>query len=330
MSAPDVAVIIVNYRTADMSIAAAESVLTRAPDGLQVEVHLVDNASPGNDREVLLAASQRWGDAVTLHLEDSNHGFGRGNNVVLRQLAARKDAPAKVYLLNPDARLVTNAVAQMSAFLDAHPRAAMVGSAILHDRSLEPAVCAFRFPGVLSEFVEAVNFGPLTRLFDHHLVGYPAELPLQQVDWVSGASMMGRLDALAQVDFFDPDFFLYYEEVEMMHRLKSRGWEIWHLPDAKVAHISGASTGVTGEENRRRPLPGYWYDSWRMYFEKCSGRSGARLTAFARLIGTVIGDTLARLRRKPSETPGNFVKDFTRNVLSPLLGRSGAGTGTAQ
>lgn len=329
MSAPDVAVIIVNYRTADMSIAAADSVLNRPADGLKVEVHVVDNASPGNDRDVLLDAARRWGDAVTLHLEDTNHGFGRGNNVVLRQLAARTDAPAKAYLLNPDARLVTNAVAQMSAFLDAHPRAAVVGSAILHEGSLDPAVCAFRFPGALSEFVESVNFGPLSRLFQSRLVGLPAEIPLQQVDWVSGASMMARLDVLAEVGFFDPDFFLYFEEVELMHRIKARGHEIWHMPDAKIVHVAGASTGVTGEENRRRPLPGYWYDSWRMYFEKCSGRSGARLTAFARLVGTVIGDALAGLRRKPSQTPGNFLADFRRNVLSPLLSRNGAGAGTA-
>jgi GT2 family glycosyltransferase len=80
----DVAVVIVNYGTADMAIAAADSVLNRTADGLTVEVHLVDNASPGNDAEVLRQAASRWGDAVTLHLEPTNHGFGRGNNVVLR------------------------------------------------------------------------------------------------------------------------------------------------------------------------------------------------------------------------------------------------------
>lgn len=330
MPAPDVAVIIVNYRTAEMSIAAADSVLDRPQDGLQVEVHVVDNASPGNDRAMLIDASRRWGDAVTLHLEDVNHGFGRGNNVVLRQLAARKDGPAKAYLLNPDARLVTNAVAQLATFLDAHPRAAVVGSAILHDGSLEPAVCAFRFPSALTEFVEAVNFGPVSRFFSGHAIAFPPEIPQQQVDWVSGASLMCRLDALAEVGFFDPDFFLYYEEVEMMHRLKARGWEIWHMPEAKVVHVSGASTGVSGEQNRRRPLPGYWYDSWRLYFLKSSGRAGARKAAFARLAGTIIGDGIARLRRKQPESPGNFVPDFRRNVLNPLLSWDSGPAGTAR
>ena len=164
---------------------------------------------------------------------------------MLRKLAQRADPPAKVFLLNPDARLETNAVAQLSAFLDDHPKAAVVGSAILHEGSFAPATCAFRFPGALSEFVEFREFGPLARLFKTRTVAFPADMPLQQVDWVSGASMMARLDALAAVEFFDPDFFLYFEEVDLMHRLKRRGWQVWHLPQAKVVHVAGAATGVT-------------------------------------------------------------------------------------
>ena len=318
----DVAVIIVNYGTADMAIAAVDSVLSRAPDGLSVEVHVVDNASPGDDATILRQTAPRWGEAVTLHLETTNHGFGRGNNVVLRTLAQRAAPPAKVFLLNPDARLETNAVAQLSAFLDAHPQAAVVGSAILHEGSFAPATCAFRFPGALSEFVTAVQFGPLSRLFQNRTVAFPADMPLQQVDWVSGASMMARLDALAAVEFFDPDFFLYFEEVDLMHRLKRRGWQVWHLPQAKVVHVAGAATGVTRITDERPPLPAYWYDSWRMYFEKQHGRSGARFAALARLTGTILGNMLSRLRRKPSHSPRNFVPDFRRHVVQPLFRKS--------
>ena len=316
----DVAVVIVNYNTPRMAIAAADSVLQRAPDGLSVEIHLVDNASPGNDREVLSEAAARWGDAVTLHLEAVNHGFGRGNNLVLRQLAARPEPPDKVYLLNPDARLVTNAVAELAAFLDAHPRAGVVGSDIVDETTLKPVVCAFRFPGLVSEFSGALQIGPIGRMLKRWQVAFPPGIPLQEVDWVSGASMMARLPALAEVGFFDPDFFLYYEEVDLMHRMKRRGWEVWHLPEAKVIHIAGAATGVTSANPERPPLPGYWFDSWRFYFEKTHGRAGARVVALARWIGTVLGDLQCRLRRKPVKGPRNFASDFRRQVLRPLFG----------
>jgi GT2 family glycosyltransferase len=315
----DVSVVIVNYNTPEMAIAAADSVLDRAEDGLSVEIHLVDNASPGNDRAVLSQASARWGDAVTLHLETVNHGFGRGNNLVLLKLAARPDPPTKIYLLNPDARLVTNAVAELAAFLDAHPKAAVVGSGIVHERTLEPVVCAFRFPGVISEFSGSVQFGPLARLLRPWQVAFPPGIPTRQVDWVAGASMMGRLEALKEVGFFDPDYFLYYEEVDLMHRLKRRGWEVWHYPKAQVVHIAGASTGVTTEDLDRR-LPGYWFDSWRLYFEKMHGRGLARIAAVSRLAGTVLGNLLCRIRGKPTKNPQNFATDFRHRVMGPLFG----------
>ena len=153
-------------------------------------------------------------------------------------------------------------------------------------------------------------------------MAYPPELPLQQVDWVSGASMMARLDALADAGFFDPDFFLYYEEVDLMHRLARKGWQVWHLPQAKVVHVAGAATGVTRLTDERPPLPAYWYESWRMYFEKQHGKSHARRVAFSRLAGTGLGNLLSRLRGKPVPNPRNFATDFRRHVLAPLF-RSG-------
>lgn len=323
--AADIAVIIVNYGTADMAIAAVDSVLSRAQDDLSIEVHLVDNASPGDDAAIFRQTALRWGAAVTLHLETTNHGFGRGNNVVLRKLSLRAVPPDKVYFLNPDARLHTNAVAQLAAFLNTHPKVAMVGSAILHEDTLAPATCAFRFPGLISEFVGPVNFGPLAQLFRGKTVALPAILPIQKVDWVSGASMMARFDALKGVNFFDPDFFLYYEEVDLMYRLKQHGWEIWHLPQAQVIHVAGAATGVTRITDERPPLPAYWYESWRLYFEKRHGRGGACLVALARLTGTILGNLLSRLRRGQSPNARNFTADFRRHVLGPLFRNDVAG-----
>lgn len=318
----DIAVVIVNYGTADMAIAAVDSVLDRRADGLGVEIHLVDNASPGNDAAVLRETAKRWPDTVFLHLETENHGFGRGNNVVLRKLAERQNPPDKVYLLNPDARLVTNAVTELAAFLDAHPKAAVVGSSILHETTLEPVVCAFRFPGAISEFEASVSFGPVTRMFRDHLVAYPPGMDTREVDWVSGASMMARLDALREIGFFDPDYFLYFEEVDLMHRLKQRGWQVWHLADAKIIHVAGASTGVSTANLDRPPMPAYWFDSWRYYYVKQHGRAGALRIWLARWSGTIIGNLLSRLRGKPSHNPRNFASDFRRHVLVPLLGGS--------
>ena len=317
---PDVAVIIVNYGTADLALAAVDSVLAREHGGLKVEVHLVDNASPGGDTARIARALQEPARAarVTFYPETVNHGFGRGNNLVLQALAARPHPPRYVFLLNPDARLKTDTIAELAAFLDRHPRAAAVGAGIdLPDGTARTA--AFRFPGAISEFASRLGFGPVSRLLGRWSVPLPPGEESRAVDWVAGAAVMFRHDALSAEGGFDPAFFLYFEEVELMHRLRRRGWQIWYHPAARVEHIEGAATGVDSKARRKAPLPGYWFDSWRFYFLKTRGRALAVLTALAALTGTGLHAVLSRLRgREPGYPPG-FPRDFLRGCLIPLI-----------
>lgn len=115
-----VSVIVVNYGTASLSIDAVNSALNAPDEGREVTVHLVDNASPGEDAQMLQQAAidNSWGNRVVLYCEDENHGFGRGNNVVLTALADQAVPPDYVLFLNPDARLKNNAIDLLAGFLD--------------------------------------------------------------------------------------------------------------------------------------------------------------------------------------------------------------------
>jgi GT2 family glycosyltransferase len=255
---------------------------------------------------------------VTLHLEDENHGFGRGNNVALRYLAGRASAPDLVLLLNPDARLENEAIALMADCMDANPNIAVVGAGVSYDDG-EPASAAYRFPGVLSEFVAAVNFGPLARMTRRWHVSIGPDASSGPVDWVTGAALLARFDALQSVDFFDPVYFLYFEEVDLMHRLKRNGFEIWHLREARVIHAKGAATGVSarGDEIRRR-RPAYWYESWYHYFRRNLGWPGAVCAALAWYSGAMINIVITSLRGRPRHCPEHFFGDFTRIVACRL------------
>ncbi len=120
VTVPGISVIVVNYGTADLAIAAVESVLASAVAGYRVDVHLVDNASPGGDAAQLAEAARArgWGARVTLYPETTNHGFGRGNNLVLRALAARPVPPRYVFLLNPDAQLQNDVIPILADYLE--------------------------------------------------------------------------------------------------------------------------------------------------------------------------------------------------------------------
>lgn len=312
----NIAVIIVNYGTPDLAIRAVESVLARDHNGRPVEIHLVDNASPGDDAAQFQAAAEGWGDRVTLWLETENHGFGRGNNVVLKALARRDTPPEYVFLLNPDAELTTvETVAILADTLDAHPEAAAAGAAV-YDMSATPMSAAFRFPSLLSEFLRTANFGPFDRLFARHLISLPPDHPQGPVDWVAAAAVMFRLAPLEDVGFFDPGFFLYYEEVELMHRLAGAGWTTLYVPSAHVRHVEGASTGGGGH---RRDRPAYLYDSWRHYFAVTHGRGTALIMSVLLLPAALLNVLHLRLRGRTPTVPARFLQDQWRLVIRPLL-----------
>ncbi|WP_341486038.1 glycosyltransferase [Thioclava sp. GXIMD4215] len=318
----DIAVIVVNYGTADLSAAAVQSVLEHSHGGRTVEVHLVDNASPGDDAQVFarLHAERNWGSQVTLWPETENHGFGRGNNVVLDTLLARpaSERPRYAFLLNPDATLENEALSIMADFLDAHPQAGAAGAKIAKP-SGEPVSAAFRFFSPTASFVHAVNFGPLARAFRNHEVALPPDTPEGEVDWVSGAAVMFPLAVLEKVGTFDPEFFLYFEETELMHRIRAHGYQVWHLPQARVLHAEGAATDVRSNETVRKAKPGYWYRSWLYYHRKCQGRGGALLTGLAWMAGAALNAPLAKLRGQKLHAPLHFFRDFSAQVMWPLL-----------
>lgn len=315
-----IAVIIVNYNTADLAVQAVESVLQYHHEKYEVVVHLVDNASPAGDAEKLrdVHATSQWNDRVKLWLETDNHGFGRGNNVVLRALAATDAPPAKVLLLNPDARLENDAIARLAAALDADSQAGAVGASVLRP-DLSPATAAFRFPSLSSEIARIASLGFLDRLMHNSLVALPPDQPASEVDWVSGASVMFRFDAIAEVDFFDPGFFLYYEEVDLMRRLKEAGWRVLYDPRARVVHEEGAATGQFAGAMGRQRDPSYLYQSWAHYFTRAYGRKRALGIAILLWPAALVNIMHRRARGRAPTVPSQFFRDHWRYVIRPLL-----------
>lgn len=321
MSSSEIAVIIVNYGTAELAIDAIESVLARQHGGRGVDIHVVDNASPGGDADLLQAAHAHrgWVGRVTLYLEETNHGFGRGNNLVLHALSARAAPPDKVFLLNPDARLENEALEILAAFLDTHPRVGCAGASITNPDGRQ-ATAAFRFPSAVSEFSDALAFGPVARLLRRHSVPLPPDMPMQPVHWVAGAAAMLRWEAVWQCRGFDPSYFLYFEEVDLLRQFAKHGWQTWYVPDAHICHVEGAATDVKSGKAQRSLLPDYWYDSWLTYHLKAHGRWGARLCAAARLMGWSGNRAISFVRRRPTAAPQRYFDSFTRRILRPLAG----------
>jgi len=137
---------------------------------------------------------------------------------------------------------------------------------------------------------------------------------------VAGAAVMFRLEALRQAQMFDPEYFLYYEEVDLMRQLARKGWPTWYVAEALVIHAEGAATGVKSGRPERRRLPPYWYHSWQYYMRKNHGRAVAVLACMAWALGAVLNHGLSLLRGKEPAAPLRLFGDLWTFAMRPLLG----------
>jgi len=310
---PPIAVSIVNYRTADLVIASLPKLLDELEAFKEAKVVIVDNASGDGsaDRLSSAIATNEWGDVVTLLVSERNGGFSAGNNLAFRKISGWEHRPFAVLLLNPDAEVRPGAVRSLVHLLQERVTAGVVG-ACLEDEDGHRMSAAFTFPTAMTEFADALAFGPVSRHFNTLL---PPQTKRVRCDWVTGAAMLVRYDALEQVGEMDDGYFLYFEEMDLQHRFAKAGWETWHEPAARVFHVGGAATKMGLWHHRQDRLPGYWYESWLRYFSKTRGRVAARMIAASRLIGTILCFGLHAVRGRHKHMPPKFVSDFSRICL---------------
>ncbi len=231
---PDVSIIIVSYNTRDLLRECLHGVFADM-NGISAEVVVVDNAS--HDGSAVMV--QKEFPEVRLLESTSNLGFGEANN------AAFQTAQGRYFiLLNSDAFLAPGTVSLALRHMETTPACALGGGRLVgRDGSWQPSARAFH--SVLSDAIVLTGLAakfPKSRLFGHFDRTWADERVPCEVDWVPGAFCIIRPEALRKVGFFDPAFFLYYEEVDLCRRLKNVGYGIWYWPDIVVTHIGGESS----------------------------------------------------------------------------------------
>jgi GT2 family glycosyltransferase len=258
----DLSVAIVSYNTRDLLRQCLDSLLA-ATAGLQVEVIVVDNGSTDGSQAMLAG----YCPAVTLIENGANLGFAAANNMALAHAAA----PVTL-LLNSDAFVTTAVVDQALALLRDHPRIGMVGVRLLNQDGTVQAESG-TFPTFWEDVRTSLGFDQLGRRRST-----VSKLP-GAVDWVQGACMFVRTEAVGAVGGLDERFFMYSEEVDWCRRFWLAGWEVWYLPDADVVHIGGASS--RSDTRRRLAL----YTSRLGFRRRASGPSSSLLLWLLMLIG---------------------------------------------
>jgi len=303
----DVAVVIVTYRSAQLTVACLHSIQAeRGTSGLAIRAVVVDNAS--GDLPILQEAvrAHDWGEWVSLVLAQRNGGFAYGNNLGIEH-SYREHPPAYIYLLNPDTELRPGAIGSLVRFLEEHPEVGIAGSGFERPDGSEWPI-AFRFPTLLSELDGGLKFGLASRILHRWTVAREMSASAAPVDWISGASMMIRPAVLEAIGGLDENYFLYFEETDFCRRARQAGFSTWYVPESRVMHIVGQSTSVSDRATR---LPAYWFESRRRYFAAAFGTRRAMLID----VVAVIAHALGACKRVALGRVGTGVPYFLRDLL---------------
>jgi len=228
----DVSIIIVNYNTISLLVNTVDSVFEKT-EGVEYEIIVVDNNSSDNSKNIL---AEKYGYKITYIALSENIGFGRANN------EGAKIAKGKnLFFLNPDTILLNNAVKILSDFLDSNPRVGCCGGNLFDaDGRSTHSFARFFTPSIFEIFDVLFKNLPKKIIYRRNIEFNYTNKPLK-VCYITGADLMIRSNIFNKLNGFDPDFFMYYEEVELEYRIRKSGCYIFNVPYAKIIHLEGKS-----------------------------------------------------------------------------------------
>jgi GT2 family glycosyltransferase len=309
-------IVTVNYRTADLAITCLQSVAEERLGLPNLRMVIVDNDSGDGSFEKIAAAieSKGWGEWASIVAAGRNGGFSFGNNVAIRPALESDNPPDFIWLLNPDAKLFHGAGKALLAFMSANPKAGLATSSSVDDTG-EAQPMAFHKFTAWGEFLLAMKLGYLDRLSPKSVIAIPPGDAPYQADWLSGSSLMIRREVFDDIGLMDEAYFLYFEESDFCLQAQRKGWELWYVPQSRIFHIIGASTGFTRYTQKPPRRKSYWFYSRRRYFVKNYGVLYAGLADFLHMAGYVLWRARRALQHKPDFDPPKYLFDFFLNSV---------------
>lgn len=233
----DLSIITLSYNTKALTEACIESVVKHTKN-LKYELIVVDNASRDGSVEMLKDLKKKLKELVVIFSKE-NLGFSAGNNLGMSVARGKY-----ILLLNSDTEFGEDAVSPMISWMERHSR---VGVATCKLTNTDGSIQATggMYPDLWHLFLWSTFIDDLPgvgKLFGSYHPNPSFYRKERALDWVTGAFMLIREKAQEEVGEFDPEFFMYAEDVEYCFRFKQKGWRIWYVPIAKITHIGGASS----------------------------------------------------------------------------------------
>jgi N-acetylglucosaminyl-diphospho-decaprenol L-rhamnosyltransferase len=273
----DLAIVVVNWNTRDLLRDCLTSVCSN--QGLDFQVCVVDNASADGSVEMVerefpqtrvIRSLRNGGFAYANNIGLKTWGFGeRGAADMASDLqppalrASDFHGPRYALLLNSDTVVPPDGLAQIVAFMDAHPEAGAAGPKLIRLEGSMDLACRRGFPTPAASFYHFIKLDklfPESQRFGRYNLTYLDPNQLTEVDSVNGAFMIVRAQTIEQVGLLDEAFFFGGEDLDWAFRIKAAGWKVYYNPAIVVQHVKRASY-------RRNPQAAYEFERamWLFY-----------------------------------------------------------------
>jgi GT2 family glycosyltransferase len=231
---PLVSVLVVSYNVREHLLKALAAL--KSSSDITTQVLVVDNASSDGSADAVAAQFPN----VSVIRSHSNLGFGKASNVGIEGSNGEF-----VLLLNPDVMVEQRCIRTLADFMIANSKVGAVSPKLLRPDGKLDLAARRGFPTPRAAFYRLTLLSrlfPRSRRFNRYNVGYVPEDQVHEIDAGTAACLMVRRSAIDQVGAFDPDYFMYGEDLDLCFRLKQGGWKIFYVPTAVATHVKGASS----------------------------------------------------------------------------------------
>jgi GT2 family glycosyltransferase len=265
---PKLGIVIVNYLNYPDTINYIENTILHQED-IDLEIVIVDNASP-NESYRLLEEKFRGNRGINVLLNSLNSGYAAGNNIGIRFLEKKKCD--FILISNSDIYLDDKCLLiKMITIYKQLDKVAFVSPVMLVKDRICSELSAWKLPDKLKEVLHSTFL--LRILGSRYLARYYYKIeaenyPSIKVDCVAGSFFLGTVDIFREINYFDENTFLYYEETILGLKIKNKNFNNYLLLDLKYTHLQAHTiNSVFSPAKKYRMLLNSKLYYWKTYFD---------------------------------------------------------------
>lgn len=231
---PDLSITICSWNACD-DLRNCLASLRAVRDEASFEVIVVENNSEDGSGQMCAKEFPEF----TLLEQSQNLGFTGGHNLARTKITGHHWFP-----LNSDTIVHPGALAKIAQFARENPDIGIIGPKLLNGDGTLQYSCR-RFPNPVAALFRNTFLGklfPNNKATKNYLMKDLDHNSVTDVDWVSGAAIVITEAALPAVEQFDPEFYMFCEDVDICWRAHAKGFRVVYLPTAEITHLIGRST----------------------------------------------------------------------------------------